>query len=83
MKRLLIIGALVLAGCSDPVKDAQRELEIVESTGGSSADVCKAKEKLADAYLKARKAKEYETARVYANITCMNARFDQQYGPLP
>lgn len=78
MKKLLIVGALVLAGCSDPVKDAERELEIVESSGGSSAEVCEAKSKVAAAYLEAKDAKGYEQAKLSADITCMNARLERQ-----
>jgi hypothetical protein len=81
MKKLLIIGALVLAGCSDPVKDAERELEIVESSGGSSADICAAREKVADAHLKAHDQQAYRNARLSADVQCMNARFERQYGP--
>lgn len=81
MIKLKLIGVVALASlsaCSDPVKEAKRELEIVESTGGSKDEVCAASRKVADAYLKAHEAKEYEVARLSADIRCMNAQLDRQ-----
>ncbi|WP_420478229.1 hypothetical protein [Brevundimonas sp. FT23028] len=83
--RLMMVGALALAvaGCSDPVKDAQRELEIIENTKGSSAQLCAAREKLATAYLKTHDEKAYEEARLRASIQCMNAELERRYGVAP
>lgn len=83
MNKLIRVGVVALVGlsaCSDPVKDAKRELEIIESTGGASADVCAAKRKLADAYLKAQDSKEYEAARLSADIQCMNTQLNRRLG---
>lgn len=83
--KLWAVGALLLSlsGCDDPVRDAKRELEIIESTGGSSQELCAAKKKLAAAYLAAHDAASYETSRVYADIACMNADLERRYGAPP
>jgi hypothetical protein len=83
MRRLLMASGLLVAliGCSDPVRDAERELEIIEEAGGSKAEICAAERNVADAHLKAGNAQEYRTADLYADITCLNARLDP-YGPI-
>ncbi len=64
-----------LSGCSDPAADAERELAIVEKAGGSDAELCEAKRKVADAHLKAQDAEKYEAAKVSASISCFDARY--------
>lgn len=82
--RVWVAAALVvLAGCSDPVGDAERELEIIESTGGSSEDLCRAKRKVAEAHLRAQDAEAYERARVHADVACQHAELERLYGPAP
>lgn len=78
---LVFAMSAAFAGCSDPVEDARRELEIVESSGGSTTDICVAQEKVADALLKAHEAKAYEEAKARAAVTCLNAGFERQFGP--
>lgn len=82
MKKLMIVGALMLAGCADPVKDAERELEIVESANASNAEVCAAKRKVAEAYLKAQQQERYKAAKLNADVACMNAQLDPAGSPL-
>ena len=70
----------VLGGCSDPVADAKRRLEIVEKSGGSSADKCKAQQAVADAQLQAKNEADYPLAKITADVTCNGARLDAAYG---
>lgn len=69
---LLLAMAAVLGGCSDPVEKAEKRLAIVERHG-SSRDQCTAKRELQEAYLEAGRESDYSTAKLYADITCMNA----------
>lgn len=72
---------VVLCGCSDPVADAKRRLEIVKQSGGSSADICKAQQAVADAQLQAKNEADYPLAKVTADVACNRARLDAAYGP--
>jgi uncharacterized tellurite resistance protein B-like protein len=78
MRRLLIASGLLVAlvGCSDPVRDAERELEIIQRAEGSPNELCRARRKVAEAYLKANDAEGYETADLYADTACLSARLD-------
>ncbi len=79
---LFLATAVAVGGCSDPVEKAKDRLEIVERHG-SLREQCAAKRDLQDAYLDAGRESEYSTAKLYADITCMNADFEGRYGPAP
>ena len=76
---LVIAGGLGLVSCSDPVADAKQRLQIVEKNG-SSADICKAQQAVADAQLQAKNEADYPLAKVTADIACNRARLDAAYG---
>lgn len=80
--RALILALILtaLTGCSDPAADAERELAIIEKTHASNDELCKAKRKVADAYLKAQDSYKYEQAKVSANLACFDAQYPQ-YAP--
>ncbi|MDF2603490.1 hypothetical protein [Sphingomonas sp.] len=77
-----IIPLLLVSGCDDPVGDAKARLEIVKAQPGvSSREVCAAERKVADAYLEAKDAKGYSDAKLFADVTCLNAQLDRsRYG---
>lgn len=81
--RLLAVAAVALvSGCSDPVKDAEKRLELVERHG-SASDKCAANRELQQAYLNAGREADYASAKLSADLVCMNADFERRYGPSP
>ena len=77
--RLIALGLLacfVLVGCSSEVDNAEHELTIVEQSGGSKDDICKAKTKVAEAYFKAQDAQHYQVKKLEADLACNAARLD-------
>jgi hypothetical protein len=78
MRRLVIVGLLVALGsCADPVGDAQQELAILEKSGAGRDEICGAKRKVADAYLKAHNEAEFKKADLSADIACNSAAIDR------
>lgn len=71
---------MILTGCSDPVADAKQRLEIVEKSGGSLAEICKAQQAVADAQLQAKNEADYPLAKITANLACNRAKLDDAYG---
>jgi len=55
MRCAILAAGLLLVGCggTDKVADAQKELQIVENSGGNARDLCKARRKVEEAYLAA------------------------------
>lgn len=62
-----------LSGCSSEAANAERELEIIQNSHGTNAELCAARRKVAAAYLKAQKQWEYRVADSAAAITCQSA----------
>lgn len=69
----VVVTALALAGCGNAVKDAERELDIVRARGDQS-EICKAARRVADAYLKEQRAKEYRQMAAIADAECLKAQ---------
>lgn len=77
MRVVLFVGAaLALFGCSNPVRDAEEELEILKKSGASSREICVAARKVADAHLKAKDEAGYKQADLSADINCTRADLD-------
>ena len=74
--RAVILGCClaIVSACSNSAQDAERELEIVQQSGGSLDEICEAKRKVADAYLKAQDADKYQIAKSYADMACLDAQ---------
>lgn len=62
-----------LGSCSSASGDAEREREIVAKAGRDMGEQCRAERKVADAYLAEHRQKEYEGAKLTADITCRRA----------
>lgn len=73
-RHLPLLLIIALGACADPVADAEKELAMVEQSQGSKADLCRAKKKVADAYLEAQQAEKYKTAKVAAEVECYLAQ---------
>lgn len=72
----LILGLLLLVGCTNPVKDEQDRLEMVKASG-SVEEVCRQSQKVAETAL-AGKDERYSELHTTADIDCMTA--DQNPG---
>jgi hypothetical protein len=80
--RAVILGCClaIVSACSNSAQEAERELDIVQQSGGSLDEICEAKRKVADAYLKAQDADKYQIAKSYADTACLDAEigYDQR-----
>ena len=79
MKCVLLVPAILLAGCADPVDDAEREMTLVNQYG-TPDQKCAARRKLAQAYLTANRGSDYEIANLGAEAECSNLRLERQLG---
>jgi len=71
------VGMLaLLCSCSSGIKDAERELHVIEKSGGTSSELCRAHKKVADAYLKAQDESGYKFAKMLADSQCLNAKLE-------
>lgn len=77
MRALALVALAALAGCSSPVEDAKRQLAMIEKAHGSKTEICAAKRKVADAYLKAQNQADYESARLDAATACNAAQLER------
>ena len=82
MRRLWLLSLLALGGCGQTeVERAEKELQILEQTTPQDEDaLCRAKQKVADAYLHAQIADKFEKAKLYADITCQSASQRRRLG---
>jgi len=72
MKLSVVVTALALAACSSPAKDAEDQYNIV--TKAADLDTrCTAAKRVAEEYLKAKDAENYQVWRVRAAADCANA----------
>lgn len=78
MRTAALIGCLVLAACSKQIsatEQAEEEYRIFMSSGTPSGeDICRAQQRLAEAYLKELDEETYKTKRVIADITCQSVQ---------
>ncbi|HVJ02360.1 MAG TPA: hypothetical protein VM662_09270 [Sphingomonas sp.] len=69
-----ICAALALIACSERESaKAERQLALVERNSTNLREVCEAKKKVAEAFLKEENAAEYQRTKSDAAITCMRA----------
>lgn len=71
LSAILVIG-FSATGCSNEIKDAEQQYEIVERNG-TPQQKCDAARKVAAAYLKAKDAAGYQRTNTGAEIECMHA----------
>ena len=73
--RSMLLGIFIgtASGCSDPVAEAQRDIEFVQNAG-SLDDICHSYAKLEDVALKARNASKLLEAKIRRETACANAR---------
>ena len=75
MRKLVVVVGLMVAGCSNPAKDAERQYEMVEKTG-NKAEICKAAKKVEQAYLEAGNQQRYSDWRLRRDINCLTAEVE-------
>lgn len=72
--------AMLLVGCADPVSDTERQVDLVRRHGDAS-ERCQAERRLAQAYLEARRERQYAEQDVRADVACMNAQLSGPHAP--
>ncbi|WP_147276208.1 hypothetical protein [Sphingomonas aracearum] len=78
MRHAIILPLLALCACNSESRNATRELEMIYKANGSGDEKCAAKGKLANAYLHEGNQKEYENAKLTADIYCQGVSLDKQ-----
>ena len=79
MRLALLAPLILLAGCADPVGDAEREMALANRYG-TPDQKCAAHRKLAQAYLTANREREYEMENLGAEVECSNLHMERQLG---
>lgn len=64
---------LLCVGCSDPVKDAETELRMIEASDGTLGEVCTAHKKLAAAVLETHDLERYRLTKSIADTHCTSS----------
>lgn len=77
---LWITGLIVLAGCSDPARNAEEQLDFVRNYG-SPAEKCTAASKVYDVYMSQRDEKNLNSSRLRRDIYCQSADLDPRNAP--
>lgn len=78
--KLLMVAALLLAGCGSEAQKLEDQLEMMEKAGANSAELCAQKRKVEAAYLKAGNTEKYEAARGDRSAECAIARVNGSLG---
>lgn len=74
MNRILLFTIVAVIGCSPSESEkAERELALIEKTGGDLGELCAAKRNLAAAYLHENNEDKYKFADLDADISCRRA----------
>lgn len=71
-RRLLVVAALVLAGCSGQGGKAERDYEFVKKNG-SALEICDAAKKVAEGYRADRNDREYQSWSITSFNDCHTA----------
>lgn len=76
MRGALFIFLIALAGCNDPVKDAETELDMLRAANVSGAEICQGQQNVAKAMLKAHDSR-YTAKKQVADQACINAELEK------
>lgn len=76
----LVAIAAVLAGCSDPAKQAEAQYDMVQA-GGTLDEACAAATKARDAYLAQGDSQDYQRWGIIARSDCYLASNGQGFMP--
>lgn len=79
---IVMIGGLMVVGCSDPLADAKRQFEIVKRNGATRDEICAAHRKLVQAYLDAGDEKGYAFEKMLSDGDCMSADINRRLGTM-
>lgn len=81
MRNLLIVfGAGLLVACSSTTSEAEqaeKEYNMIKASGASSDELCQARRKVADAWLKTLDKDKYQMAKLEADLDCNQAALDR------
>lgn len=73
---MLLLACAALAGCDDPVKDAETELNMMKSAQVSADEMCLGEQKVAKAMLEAHDDR-FTMQKQIADQTCTNAELEK------
>lgn len=79
--RASLVAALivsVLSGCNNPASDAEKELAILEKSDATKDEICAAKTKVAEAYLRAQHEEKYKATKRDADAACNAAQIERR-----
>lgn len=82
MRLIATISLFLLAGCTRESEKATAELDILERNHAGGNDLCKARQKLATAYLGENDEKNYSFYKGLADTECMKASYDPTYAAI-
>jgi hypothetical protein len=72
MRLLVAIIPALVAGCSNPARDAEERYEIVKRTG-TNGEICAASREVLEAYLQAGDEKNYQWWHTLSGVDCQLA----------
>ena len=75
MRSVLLIGLLLVAGCSSEVEKATARFDTAERAKDNAA-MCREGKKVADAYLSAQDAAKYRQWSTTADVYCLTAELN-------
>lgn len=75
----VLLAGLLLSACSSEASKAEQELSILENASASGDELCAAKRKVADAYLREGDEENFARTKEYADTTCLRSEIDQDY----
>lgn len=73
MRLLVAIIPALVAGCSNPARDAEERYEIVKRTG-TNGEICAASREVLEAYLQAGDEKNYQWWHTLSGVDCQLAQ---------
>jgi hypothetical protein len=74
---------LSLGSCNSPrsqAEQAEKEFNLLKESGASSAELCQAHQRVAQAWLKTLDKSKYQLAKVEAELDCNRALLDRLSG---
>lgn len=80
MKYFILLGMLLLGSCSDPVKDAEKELKMLRDAKASPMELCEAEQKVVRVLLENHVEKDFKMRKMIADQQCLNAKMERELG---
>jgi len=80
MKKMIFIAAMALAGCSQsPGERAEEAYLDAKNSGAAQAQLCRSAQAVEQAYRTSGEASKADQWKLYAQIDCSSAYFNEGY----